>query len=39
MGTSWSEIITKHAMVLISDDRMTEDLQQDAALFFRRMSA
>lgn len=39
MGTAWSDIITNHAMVIIGDDRMTDDLRADAALFFRRMSA
>lgn len=34
MGTSWSDIITNHAMVIIGDDRMTDDLRTDAALFF-----
>nr|DAT56411.1 MAG TPA: hypothetical protein [Caudoviricetes sp.] len=39
MGTAWSDIITNHAMVVIGDDRMRDDLAADAALFFRRMSA
>ena len=38
MGTSWSDIITNYAMVIIGDDRMQDDLRTDAALFFRRMS-
>lgn len=37
-GTTWSEIITGYAMVVIGDERMTDDLATDAALFFRRMS-
>jgi hypothetical protein len=37
-GTAWSEIITGYAMVVIDDERMTDDLAINAALFFRRMS-
>lgn len=37
MGTSIAELITDHAMVEINDVRLEQQLQQNAALFFRRM--
>lgn len=36
--TSWSEIITNHAMVVIDDVRLQELAAQNPALFMRRMS-
>lgn len=36
--TSWSEIITNHAMVVIDDVRLKELAEQNPALFLRRMS-
>lgn len=38
MGTAWSEIICDYGMVLINDIRLTEELANDPALFFRKMS-
>lgn len=37
MGTAWAEIITDYAMVEISDTRLSEELKESPALFFRRM--
>lgn len=38
MGTTWSEIICDYGMVLINDIRLTEELANDPALFFRKMA-
>lgn len=38
MATSWAEIITNNAMVLINDVRLSEQLEVSPALFYRRMS-
>lgn len=38
MGTSWSEIVTDHAMVEIDDVRLQEAAQENAAAFLRKMS-
>lgn len=38
MGTSWSEIITDHAMVEIDDVRLIESAREDAAAFMRKMA-
>lgn len=38
MATSWAEIITNNAMVLINDVRLSEQLEISPALFYRRMS-
>lgn len=38
MATSWSEIITDYAMTEIDDIRLAEELLENPALFFRRMS-
>lgn len=38
MATSWSEIITDFALTEIDDVRLTEELSENPALFFRRMS-
>ena len=38
MGTTWSEIITNYASLFIDDERFSDDLAADPALYFRRMS-
>lgn len=38
MATSWSDIVTNHAMVVIDDERLNELSQSNPAVFFRRMS-
>ena len=38
MGTSWSEIISDHAMVFIDDVRLTDQAAESPARFLRRMS-
>lgn len=38
MATTWSDIIVNNAMVVIDDVRLTEELEIDAAQFFRRMA-
>lgn len=38
MGTSWSEVIANYAMPVIDDVRLTDQMQENPALFLRRMS-
>ena len=38
MGTSWSEIISDHAMVFIDDVRLTDQAAESPVRFLRRMS-
>lgn len=38
MGTTWSEIISDHAMVVIDDVRLTAQAEEAPARFLRRMS-
>ena len=38
MGTSWTNVIAEDAMLLMNDVRLDEDLAENPALFFRRMS-
>ena len=38
MGTAWSEVICNYAMPLIDDVRLTDQMDENPALFFRRMS-
>lgn len=38
MGTSWSEVICNYAMPVIDDVRLTDQMQENPALFLRRMS-
>lgn len=37
MGTTWSEIICNYAMPLIDDVRLTDQMDENPALFLRRM--
>ena len=37
MGTSWSEVIANYAMPVIDDVRLTDQMQENPALFLRRM--
>ena len=38
MGTSWSEVICNYAMPVIDDVRLTDQMNENPALFLRRMS-
>ncbi len=38
MGTSWSEVICNFAMPVIDDVRLTDQMGENPALFFRRMA-
>lgn len=38
MGTAWSSVITDDAMLIINDLRLSEELAENPALFFRKMS-
>ena len=38
MGTSWAEVICNYAMPLIDDVRLTDQMEANPALFFRRLS-
>lgn len=38
MGTAWSEVICNYAMPIIDDVRLTDQMDENPALFFRRMS-
>lgn len=38
MGTSWSEIVCNYAMPLIDDVRLSDQMEADPPLFFRRMA-
>ena len=38
MSTTWAEVICNYAMPVIDDVRLTDQLGQNPALFFRRMS-
>ena len=38
MGTSWANVITDDALLIINDLRLNEELAENPALFFRKMS-
>lgn len=38
MGTSWASVITDDALLIINDLRLNEELAENPALFFRKMS-
>ena len=38
MGTAWAEVICNYAMPLIDDVRLTDQMEENPALFFRRLS-
>lgn len=38
MGTAWAEVICNYAMPVIDDVRLTDQMEENPALFFRRMS-
>lgn len=38
MGTTWAEVICNYAMPVIDDVRLSDQMGQNPALFFRRMS-
>lgn len=38
MGTAWSEIVCNYALPIIDDVRLTDQMEDNPALFFRRMS-
>lgn len=38
MGTSWAEVICDFAMPIIDDVRLTDQMEDNSALFFRRLS-
>ena len=38
MGTPWAEVICNYAMPVIDDVRLSDQMGEDPALFFRRMS-
>jgi len=38
MGTSWAEVIVDYGLTKINDIRLTEEMEANPALFFRKMS-
>lgn len=38
MGTSWASVITEDALLIINDLRLNDELEENPALFFRKMA-